>query len=113
MPTTRITKKKNYRGFMFWLNLLRTQVPNFEPNSITLNINEKFKPHKHQRQSDSYIMLLGDFQGGALCLADGTKFNEKHKFFKFDGSQKHWVEDWTGIRISVVFYYKKSQKDYE
>lgn len=112
MPTIRITTRSK-KQFEFWTSLLKTQITDFEPNSITININERYKPHTHQRQEKSYIMLLGDFEGGALCLEDGTKFNEKHKFFEFRGSQKHWTEDWTGNRISIVYYYKKSQKEYK
>ena len=113
MSTIRISKKKSKTQFAFWETLLRTQIKDFEPNSITININQRYEPHTHQRQTKSYIILLGDFEGGSLCLEDGTKFNEKNKFLEFDGGKKHWVEDWTGNRISIVFYYKKPQSEFK
>ena len=95
------------------MSLLLKKYPDFKVNSITININQEYKPHYHQRQSKSMIMLLGGFEGGALCVEDGTRISEQNRFFEFDGGLKHWVEPWTGNRISVVYYYKKPPSEYQ
>ena len=112
MPAVRLTTERCPKQFLFWLSLLRSKFPDFPCNAITQNINQKYEPHTHQRQSRSKIILFGDFTGGALCLEDGTRFSEKNVFFEFDGSMKHWVQPWEGDRISLVFYYKKPQGEY-
>ena len=52
----------------------------------------------------SLIVLLGDFEGGALCFDDGRRFAEKGVWFPFDGHQPHWVEPFEGERFSVVLF---------
>ena len=54
-----------------------------------------------RRQSDganlgsSYILFLGDFEGGALVFDDGTRFEAKREWFEFDGQVPHWNEPHT------------------
>ena len=52
----------------------------------------------------SLIVLLGDFEGGALCFDDGRRFAEKGVWFPFDGHQPHWVEPFAGERFSVILF---------
>ena len=47
-----------------------------------------------------------EFEGGSLCLEDGRIFNEKRKWFSFDGAKiSHWNEPITsGRKYSIVAY---------
>ena len=67
-------------------------------------------PHKDGKNSStqSYICLFGDFTGGALCLEDGRRFEERSVWHEFDGRNvTHWVEHFEGERYSVVAYARK------
>ena len=55
-------------------------------------------------QEGSYVMLLGDFEGGALCFDDGRRITEKGVWIPFDGHEPHWVEPFTGERFSVILF---------
>ncbi len=49
-------------------------------------------------------MFLGDFQGGALLLEDGHRFEERGVWHQYDGSRLlHWNEEITaGVKYSVI-----------
>ena len=81
----------------------------FEFNQVVINKN--FEIQKHFDASNvgvSYIIGLGDYVGGELCIErDNTleKHNIHHKFYTFDGSKyQHWVEPFVGTRYTLVFY---------
>ena len=45
---------------------------------------------------ESAIMFLGDFQGGALLLEDGRRFETRGVWHRYDGrALLHWNEDIT------------------
>jgi len=86
--------------------------PNFKFSSIQFNKNYKMKKHIDKNNvGKSYIIGLGDYEGGELLIYfDGkdnppTKIDIKNKFYTFDGN-KYWhdVADFTGNRISLVYY---------
>jgi hypothetical protein len=86
--------------------------PDFTWYNIQLNYNFKIMPHfDNKNVGESIIIGLGDYEGGALNVEfeNGVKkIDIKHKFFKFDGSKyKHWIDDYTGDRYSVVFFKNK------
>ena len=84
------------------------EVTEFDFNQVTLNYNHLMKPHKHKNEGISYAILLGDFEGGALCVEDGNRFEEKNVWFTFNGKKNHWVEPFSGERYSLILYKKKS-----
>ena len=73
---------------------------------ITVNHNVETYPHRDAHNSTrSWIIFLGDFQGGRLVFEDGTSFGRKYRFFEFDGSVIHWNEPIrAGDKYSVIFY---------
>ena len=81
-------------------------------NSVCLNKKAATSPpmtrHKDRKnKSNSHICFWGDFEGGgALHLADGRVFNEKHQWYEYDGSAvEHWVEPHeSGTRYSAVAF---------
>ena len=87
-------------------------IPDFKYSSIQYNKNYKIKKHIDKRNMGvSYIVGLGDYEGGELLIYfDGqdkppTAVDIKNKFYTFDGSKYyHEVADFTGNRISLVFY---------
>ena len=67
-------------------------------------------PHRDGKNSStrSHIALFGTFTGGALCLDDGRRFEERGVWHEFDGRNTlHWVEPFEGERYSVVAYARK------
>jgi transcriptional regulator with XRE-family HTH domain len=80
------------------------EVTDFEFTQVTLNYNHQMLPHRHKNKSISIAILAGDFEGGALCVEDGSKFEKKNVWFEFDGRQNHWVEPFSGERFSIVLY---------
>ena len=63
---------------------------------------EKHRDGKNS-SSLSHIIFLGG-EGGALCLEGGTRFEERNKWFSFDGKNlTHWNEPSKG-KYSLVAY---------
>jgi len=82
---------------------------NFSFNQVVINKNFKILPHKDAKNvGQSYIIGLGDYKGGELVIDYETYQETKninHQFYTFDGSKyKHWVKDFKGDRITLVFY---------
>jgi transcriptional regulator with XRE-family HTH domain len=80
------------------------EVTDFEFNQVTLNYNHLMKAHRHKNEGISHAILLGDFEGGALCVEDGNRFEEKNVWFTFNGTKNHWVEPFSGERFSLILY---------
>ena len=51
-------------------------------------------------------MFLGDFEGGALLLEDGRRFEKRGVWHRYDGrALLHWNEDITaGTKYSVIVH---------
>ena len=48
---------------------------------------------------------MGDFQGGALVAERGERFEENNVWHELHGARdEHWIEPWTGERLSVVLF---------
>jgi transcriptional regulator with XRE-family HTH domain len=80
------------------------EVTEFEFTQVTLNLNHEMKPHKHKNNSESLAMLLGEFEGGALCIENGQRFDNVNEWFTFNGRLNHWVEPFIGERYSIILY---------
>ena len=93
------------------VTVFKENVPDFDFTSVQYNKNQKCRKHKDGRNVGvSYIVGLGDYEGGELIVYDENgenpvKHDIKNKFFTFDGSKyPHETADFTGNRISLVFY---------
>jgi transcriptional regulator with XRE-family HTH domain len=80
------------------------QCTDFDFNQVTLNYNHQMQPHRHKNQGISQAILIGEFTGGALCVEDGSKFDNVNEWFNFNGTLNHWVEPFEGERYSVIIY---------
>ena len=60
--------------------------------------------------SHQYVLALGDFEGGELCVEAGEggektlAVDVKNRLGRLDGRVPHWVSGWTGERFSLVFF---------
>ena len=62
-------------------------------------------PHRDKKNvGESASMFLGDFEGGALLLEDGRRFEKRGVWHRYDGrALLHWNEDITsGTKHSVI-----------
>ena len=123
------TQKKNKLIYEAAIKLMKDYDPNFKFTSIMINKNIKYKKHIDRYNNNlSYIIGLGDYEGGNLLLYDKRKndrngngeivesINIKNNFFKFDGHQYHSTDDFTGERYTIVYYsicdYNEDTKQY-
>jgi hypothetical protein len=92
--------------------------PDFEYRSVQMNHNFKCPPHKDSSNIGFSVLCgFGDYDGGE-CSIDFNgcikSYDVSHTYLKFDGSQyKHWVEDWTGERYTLVFFDNLSNRKLE
>ena len=78
-----------------------------EISAVTLNRNVVCGKHRDRRNCiKSFIAFLGNFEGGALVLETGERFEARRQWFSFDGAKvSHWNEPITaGRKYSVVAY---------
>ena len=89
------------------LNIVQGMLPGKGITQVTLNRNVVTTPHLDGKNTKaSYLLFLGDFEGGALRWAGGS-FNKKRTWFgPFDGRAiRHWNEPITkGTKFSIVAY---------
>ena len=52
----------------------------------------------------SLLLLLGDFEGGALCFDDGRRITETGVWIPFDGHEERWVDPLVGERFSIILF---------
>lgn len=86
--------------------------PDFEWFNLQLNKCFPIPPHYDSVNVGTSIILgLGDYTGGLLNVEypDGVKeIDIQGQTYEFDGSKyKHWVDDFTGTRYSIVFFKNK------
>jgi len=85
-------------------NLIKSCHPSFEYTTIQVNKNVECIPHIDKNNvGPSYIISLGDYEGGKLCV-EGKKYNIKNRWLFFDGTKGHWVEPFNGERYSIVYF---------
>jgi len=90
--------------FLLVQRLIGLSHPNFEYTTIQINKNVLCKPHIDKNNvGPSYILALGDYEGGELNV-EGSQFNIRNKWKKFNGLKAHWVENFTGDRYSLIFF---------
>ena len=93
------------------LELVREMLPDLgEPLMLTLNKNVCCSRHKDNKNSSdfSYIMFIGDFEGGELVVEEpeGDRvLSEKNVWHKFCGRDHfHYNLPHTGTKYSIVAY---------
>jgi hypothetical protein len=87
------------------LRAIRAVAPEGAGEKVIINKDVTCRRHKDGANlGSSYILFLGDFEGGALVFDDGTRFEAKREWFEFDGQVPHWNEPHTGTKYSVVLY---------
>ena len=71
---------------------------------IILNRNVTCKKHIDGNDGLSFILWLGDFEGGALQFETGERITEKGVWHQIDGRVPHWNEPHTGNKYGIVLY---------
>ena len=115
-----------YLGFRKFQELFQKTVEifrmfnkDFEFTTIQYNQNYVCRKHIDTRNvGESYIIGVGDYEGGELLVFWNGKDNppEKidinHKYFKFNGSQYyHETVPFTGNRWTMIFFNLQQDKD--
>lgn len=98
-----------------FLDLLLSELADYykiKYTTIQVNKNYTTLPHKdiaNDEDSPSYLISLGDYDGGLLCFEDGTKVDANKQMISFNGSKiVHWNEPHSGgNKYSLVFYRNK------
>ena len=75
-----------------------------DDTKVIVNRNLTCKPHTDRNDGHSWILWLGDFQGGELVFEDGRRIDEKRTWHKIDGRIPHWNEPHTGTKYGVVIF---------
>ena len=84
--------------------LIKFYKPNFDYTTIQVNKNVFSLPHIDKNNvGPSYAIALGNFTGGKLVI-EGTEYNIKNKFKKFDGTLGHWITSFIGDRYSLIYF---------
>ena len=85
--------------------------PQFKFTTIQFNKNNRTAKHKDSNNvGESYILGLGDYEGGELIVFDEDgrnpkKVNINNRFFKFNGSTlPHETAPFRGERFTMVFF---------
>lgn len=98
-------------------DFVNTYFPEIPYNTFTINKNAEMMPHKDRKNKDhSFIIGLGDYQGGELMIdklgvdreedAVYEPYNIKERPLVFDGANHyHKVLPFTGDRYTIVAYY--------
>ena len=85
----------------------------WEHTNVILNRNVTCQRHRDGNDGHSWILWLGDLEGGALVFETGERITEKGVWHKIDGRVPHWNEPHTGDKYGVVLYQKSgpTQRD--
>ena len=85
--------------------------PDFKWTTIQYNSNQVSAKHKDKNNiGESYIIGLGDYEGGLLKVwhnedEEPEYIDIKNKFYKFNGAKLyHESTAFTGTRLSLVFF---------
>ena len=85
-------------------------------NCVCLNRNVHCEPHRDgKNQSESYFLMFGDFEGGALLIQEPNgirRIEEKDTWFTFNGKRDlHWNEKiLNGTKYSIICFVRDNIK---
>ena len=71
---------------------------------IVVNRNVQCARHIDANYGHSWILFLGDFQGGALVFETGDRVTQRRIWHKIYGRIPHWNEPHEGTKYSVIIY---------
>lgn len=98
------TKKYN-ELFQTLKEFIKEVDPNFNFTTIQVNKNVLCKPHVDSNNiGPSYIIGLGDYEGGRFIDDQNQYYDIKNKWLLFDGRKIHYNEEFTGNRYSIVYF---------
>jgi hypothetical protein len=92
---------------MLILKAIKQTMPHIEEwddVKVILNRNVTCKRHVDGNVGRSWILWLGDFEGGALQFDSGERITEKNVWHEIDGRVAHWNEPHTGTKYGIVLY---------
>lgn len=95
--------------------VLRKHDSNFRFTTIQVNKNQLCPRHRDANNTSmSYIIGLGDYQGGGLVVIDDKTGEEKtldikNKFVRFDARKLHYTEPFEGERYTLAFFSLKKR----
>lgn len=110
-----IKEMKNNTKFEKLYNALKQLMydydADFEFDTITLNKNVVCKKHIDKyNKNKSYILFLGDYEGGELYNEDGLILAKPYKFVTFNGQKVHWNKPITsGTKYSIIWFKRFKQ----
>lgn len=103
-----------YPAFKYYLKQFSLlYMGDFEWNQVVINKNFEIIRHKDSNNvGESYIIGLGDYTGGELCVEQNENekliIDIKNYPYTFNGSEKyHFVLPFEGDRYTLVFYNNK------
>jgi len=104
-PSLSKCSKEYPKVYKLIMDLIKRHDEDFVFTSVIVNKNNVCKKHKDKgNNGESYIVGIGDYEGGELVIED-TEYNIKNKFIKFNGCEKyHYNKEFTGTRYSLVYY---------
>ena len=111
--------KRCNQSYILAKELCEKELPDFKFTSIQFNKNYKIAKHIDKfNTGKSYIIGLGDYEGGELLIyfngkdEPPTPIDIKNKFYTFAGHKYyHEVAEFTGNRISLVYYNIEKPQD--
>ena len=86
------------------LSIAPKEVLEWDKPKIMLNRNVTCRRHRDANECYSFLLWLGDFEGGALHFDDGTCLREKGVWHKVNGRIPHWNDTHTGTKYSIILY---------
>ena len=100
---------KHNEKFPELLQKLTELINNYDPDFkfTTIQLNKNIQSPRHIDKNNvgySYIIGLGDYNGGELNIENLGDFNIKNSFLKFNGTNPHWTSAFQGTRYSIIFF---------
>ena len=86
---------------------VRAMLPGAWINRVSISRNHAATEHSDGANVGiSWTMMLGDFEGGRLCVEGKPPFSARKTWLPYQGFVRHWVEPiLSGVRWSVTAFY--------
>ena len=100
----RLSSNKPRKNEQELLEAIKAIAPEWR-GDLVLNKNVACARHVDKyTDGHSWILMLGDFEGGALVFDDGHRIEGVGVWYKFDGHVPHYNEAHIGDKYSIVLY---------
>lgn len=92
------------------VDFARAHTPeDFYFTSIQINKNNQTSIHTDSNNTgDSYIVGLGDYEGGDFWVCGSGRHSCKGRWVRFDGNEPHCTLPFRGTRYTIVYYLQQS-----